>query len=78
MADIYWHMTSQTKKEYERIFKDLAKSARAGDALMHEHAKDELQALPGYPPNIHLDLDRVVPVVDDQSSRIVSFGSTIQ
>ena len=75
MAKVSWHMTSDTYQEYRRIFNDLVTSAKEADTLKHEFAREELQALPGFPQGIHPDLDRVVPVVDDVSTRIVTFGS---
>ena len=75
MADISWHMTSETYAEYQEVFGELVSTAKAGNTIGHEFAKDKLRSLPGYPNNIHQDLDRVVPVVDDTTSRIVSVGS---
>lgn len=78
MAKVSWPMTRATYSEYLRIFNDLVTSAKAADTLKHEFAREELQSLPGYPQGIHPDLDRVVPVIEDATSRIVTFGSTIQ
>ena len=75
MAKVSWPMTKATYREYLRIYNDLATSAKDADTLKHEFAREELQALPGFPQGIHPDLDRVVPVVDDIATRIVTFGS---
>jgi hypothetical protein len=75
MANIYWKMTKDTYKRYLEIFNELVESAYSEDKLRHEQAKDQLRALPGYPPNIHPDLDRVIPAEDD-TKKIISTRST--
>jgi hypothetical protein len=74
MADVFWHMTTQTYNTYLEVFEELVATAQAGDQLGHEAAKDRLQQLPGYPYHMNPDLDRAVPVVDDTSTRIVTIG----
>ena len=75
MAKINWPMTTDTYKDYLSIMDEVFTSGQSGDTLKHEFAKDRLRALPGYPSNINPDLDVVVPVIDDQSKRIVTVGS---
>jgi hypothetical protein len=68
-------MTTETYNEYQEVFLELVDSARAGDLLRHEAAKERLRSLPGFPYHMNPDLDRAVPVIDDQSTRIVTVGS---
>ena len=75
MAKVFWHMTSATKARYDACFEELAESAKEGDMLRHNQAKDTLRSLPGFPMGIHADLDVVEPIVDDVSTKIVTIGS---
>lgn len=62
MADIPWTMTRQTYEEYGEIFGEIYRAAKNEDAIAYECALDRLKSLPGFPRNIHPDLDLVVPV----------------
>ena len=75
MARILWHMTSETHEEYTRLLYEMASAAKESDKLRYQQALEAFKALPNFPPGIHPDLDRVVPKIDDQSSRIVTVGS---
>jgi hypothetical protein len=70
-------MTSATYEDYVRILNDAFEAAQNDNTLLYEAAKEELRALPGFPNNIHPDLDVVVPVIDDTTTRITTFGSTV-
>ena len=77
MSKVFWHMTTETYHEYVRILNEAFEAAKVENTLLYEQAKEELRALPGFPHNIHPDLDTVVPGIDDTSGRITTFGSTV-
>jgi hypothetical protein len=76
MAKIIWHMTTETYSEYVRLLNDMALAAKDADKLRYQETLDAFKALPNFPVGIHTDLDRIVPKVDDTSTRIVTLGST--
>ena len=75
MAKILWHMTTETHKEYTRLLNDMALAAKESDKLRYQEALDAFRSLPNFPVGINLDLDKVVPKIDTDSTRIVTLGS---
>ena len=75
MARVLWHMTTATHKQYTKLLNEMALAAKEADKLRYQQAHDAFRSLPGFPMGIHEELDRVVPKIDNQSSRIVNVGS---
>ena len=74
MAKIPWPMTSETYHQYLELGDEMTLAAQSNDHLRHQQAEDRFKSLPGRPPNIHPELDLVVPVVSDTGTTLITVG----